>query len=64
MKPLRVLMTNDDLERLERWSKERGWTKSHAIRFAIRALVGGEGIMSASGLVEGLPADLSRRDDA
>jgi hypothetical protein len=64
MKPLQVLVAEDELERLERWSKGRGWTKSQTIRFAIRALTNDKGIMSASGLIEGLPEDLSRSIDA
>jgi hypothetical protein len=64
MKPLQVLVAKDELDRLERWSKGRGWTKSQTIRFAIRALTNDEGIMSASGLIEGLPEDLSRHLDA
>jgi hypothetical protein len=64
MKPLQVLVAEDELERLERWSKGRGWTKSQTIRFAIRALTNDKGIMSASGLIEGLPEDMSQNIDA
>ena len=64
MKPLQVLVAEDELERLERWSKGRGWTKSQTIRFAIRALTGDKGILSASGMIEGLPQDLSENIDA
>lgn len=64
MKPLQVMVADDELARLERWSRGRGWTKSQTIRFAIRALTNGPGIMSASGMIEGLPADLSESVDA
>ena len=37
-KPLQVYLADDDLERLEAFAKERGWTKSQVIRTAIRAL--------------------------
>lgn len=63
MKPLQVMVPEDELERLEDWSRRRGWTKSQTIRFAIRALTGDAGILGASGMIEGLPADLSARVD-
>jgi hypothetical protein len=59
VKPLQVMVAEDELARLERWSHKRGWTKSQTIRFAIRAITGDPGIMSASGMIEGLPGDLS-----
>ena len=37
-RPLQVYLDDKDLERLEAWARERGWTKSQAIRVAIRAL--------------------------
>jgi hypothetical protein len=64
MKPLQVLVPEDELERLEKWSRRRGWSKSQTIRFAIRALTGDKGIMSASGMIEGLPPDLSENVDS
>lgn len=64
VKPLQVMVADDELARLERWSRRRGWSKSQTIRFAIRALTNGRGIMSASGMIEGLPPDLSERVDA
>jgi hypothetical protein len=37
-KPLQVYLDEADLERLDAFARERGWTKSQAIRAAIRAL--------------------------
>ena len=37
-KPLQVYLEDEDLERLEAFARERGWTKSQAIRTAVRAL--------------------------
>jgi hypothetical protein len=67
-RPLQVYLDDDDLDRLEAWSRERGWTKSQAIRAAVRALVrgsadAGDPLLSASGMIEGLPADASARFD-
>jgi len=36
-KPLQVYLDDRDLERLEEFARERGWTKSQAIRTAVRA---------------------------
>jgi hypothetical protein len=37
-RPLQVYLDERDLERLDAWARERGWTKSQAIRAAVRAL--------------------------
>jgi len=38
MRPLQVYLDERDLKSLEAWARERGWTKSQAIRAAVRAL--------------------------
>lgn len=65
-KPLQVYMEEEELERLEAWSRTRGWTKSQAIRVAVRALTRdgrSDPLLSASGMIDGLPAELSRNFD-
>lgn len=62
MKPLQVYLEDDQLESLDRWSRARGWTKSQAVRVAIRALTrprGEDPLLAASGMIDGLPEDLS-----
>ena len=61
-RPLQVYIDDADLERLEAWSKKRGWTKSQAVRVALRALTREDShdpLLAASGMIQGLPADLS-----
>ena len=61
-KPLQVYLDDHDLDRLEAWARERGWTKSQVIRVAIRALTrkpGEDPLLGLSGDIDGLPADLS-----
>jgi hypothetical protein len=61
-RPLQVYLDDRDLERLETWSRERGWTKSQAIRVAIRALTRKsmeDPVLDLSGDIDGLPPDLS-----
>ncbi|PYM25972.1 MAG: hypothetical protein DMD78_05115 [Candidatus Rokuibacteriota bacterium] len=61
-RPLQVYLEERDLERLEVWARERGWTKSQAIRVAVRALtrpVAKDPVLELSGDIDGLPADLS-----
>jgi hypothetical protein len=52
-----------DLERLDAWAQARRWTKSQAIRAAVRALtrrgVEDDPLLGLSGDIDGLPADLS-----
>ena len=55
-----------ELDRLETWAKTRGWTKSQAVRAAVRALTLApeqDPLLELSGIVDGLPADLSERFD-
>jgi hypothetical protein len=65
-KPLQIYLDLDDSKRLEQWARARGCTKSQAIRLAIRALTRTEGedpLLSASGMIDGLPEDLSENFD-
>jgi hypothetical protein len=65
-KPLQVYLEADDLKRLETFARERGWTKSQAIRVAVRALTqssGGHPLLELSGDIDGLPPDMSREFD-
>lgn len=60
MKPLQVYVDEKELERLDKWAAERGWTKSQAVRAAIRGLTAepaGDPVLSLAGMVQGLPAD-------
>ena len=62
IKPLQVYVDEADLRRLEVFAKARGWTKSQAVRAAIRALTrepGEDPILELSGDIDGLPRDLS-----
>ena len=62
-RPLQVYLDEGDLERLEAFARERGWTKSHAIRAAVRALTrqaSSDPVLDLSGDIDGLPPDLSR----
>ncbi|MGH7313594.1 MAG: ribbon-helix-helix protein, CopG family [Candidatus Rokuibacteriota bacterium] len=61
-RPLQVYLDEQDLERLEAWAHARGWTKSQAIRAAVRALTrraAQDPLLELSGDIDGLPADLS-----
>ena len=65
-KPLQIYMNEHELELLSAWAHERGWTKSHAVRVAIRALTRGrdeDPLFRTCGMIEGLPEDLSARID-
>ena len=65
-RPLQVYLDEAELRRLDRWAQARGWTKSEAVRAAIGALVrggGGDDVLALSGMVQGLPPDLSERFD-
>jgi len=65
-RPIQVYLDDLDLERLERWARERGWTKSQAVRVAVRALTRGsdaDPLLRLSGTVEGLPPDCSANFD-
>jgi hypothetical protein len=61
-RPLQVYLEEDDLARLETWAAERGWSKSQAIRAAVRSLTRlpvEDPLLELSGDIEGLPADAS-----
>lgn len=65
-KPLQVYLEDDDLERLEAFARERGWTKSQAVRTAVRALTrrpSTDPLLELSGDIDGLPPDLSSEFD-
>ena len=65
-RPLQVYLDARDLEQLEAWTKERGWTKSQAIRAAIRALTrrpSKDPLLELSGDIDGLPPDVSANFD-
>ena len=67
MKPLQVYIEENELARLDDWSRARGMTKSQAIRAAIRALTRPkeeDPLLSLSGMVhDRLPPDCSERFD-
>ena len=65
-RPLQVYLDERDLEQLETWARARGWTKSQAIRAAVRALTrhpADDPLLDLSGDIDGLPADLSASFD-
>ena len=65
-RPLQVYLDGEDLSRLEAWVRKRGWTKSQAVRVAIRALTRSatdDPLLELSGDIDGLPVDLSRSFD-
>jgi Arc/MetJ-type ribon-helix-helix transcriptional regulator len=65
-RPLQVYLDEADLDALERWSRQRGWTKSEAIRAAVRALAHSrdrDPLLRASGMISGLPEDASEQFD-
>ena len=65
-RPLQVYLDDDDLRRLEAWARRRGWTKSQAVRVAIRALTRSpaeDPLLELSGDLDGLPEDLSENFD-
>jgi|ERR671918_363106 hypothetical protein len=65
-RPLQVYLDERDLKRLEAWARGRGWTKSQAIRAAVRALTrpaGQDPVLELSGTIEGLPPDCSEQLD-
>lgn len=69
-RPVQVYLDEQELERLDGWARARGWTKSQALRAAIRALVRSDGdprespLLALSGMVaDGLPSDLSENFD-
>lgn len=65
-RPVQVYLEDADLARLESWARERGWTKSRAIRLAVRTLTrpaAADPLLELSGMFEGLPPDLSENFD-
>jgi hypothetical protein len=59
-------LDEEDLNRLEVFARERGWTKSQAVRAAVRALTrrpSSDPVLALSGDIDGLPPDLSREFD-
>ena len=64
---LQVYLEDPEFEALRAWSKERGWTLSQSVRVAVKALTRTreeqDPLLAASGMVSGLPADLSERFD-
>lgn len=65
-KPLQVYLEDEDLERLEGFAAERGWTKSQVVRTAVRALTRPpekDPLLAMSGMIDGLPEDLSENFD-
>jgi hypothetical protein len=65
-RPLQVYLDEEDLARLDAWSRERGWTKSQAVRAAVRGLIKPKGLdplLDASGMIDGLPPNLSAQLD-
>lgn len=65
-RPLQVYLDDEDLDRLETWARARGWTKSRAIRAAVRALTrrpADDPLLELSGDIDGLPPDLSAQLD-
>jgi hypothetical protein len=65
-RPVQIYLEEADLDRLDRWARERGWTKSRAIRLAVRTLTrpaADDPVLELSGMLEGLPADLSEHFD-
>jgi len=64
--PLQVYLEDADFKQLEDWSRKRGWTKSQAVRAAIRALTretSKEPLLALSGMIDGLPPDLAENFD-
>lgn len=65
-RPIQVYLDDADAERLETWARAHGWTKSQAVRAAVRALTTAppaDPILELSGKFHGLPADASQNFD-
>lgn len=65
-RPLQIYLEDEEFDRLEKWAGERGWTKSQAVRAALRALTHAEEedpLLAASGMIDGLPPDASTNVD-
>ncbi len=65
-KPLQVYLDDAELERVDSWLRERGWTKSQLVRAALRAFLRtpeSDPLLAASGMIDGLPREASTRFD-
>lgn len=61
-RPFQVYLDDEDFKRLEAWTRQRGWTKSQAVRAAIRALTrprAEDPLLELSGDLDDLPEDAS-----
>lgn len=66
VRPLQVFLEERDFDRLEAWARQRGWTKSQAVRAAVRAMTRApeeDPLLAATGMIDGLPADCSAAFD-
>ncbi|MFN8643611.1 MAG: CopG family transcriptional regulator [Candidatus Binatia bacterium] len=67
MKPLQVYLDEAELARLDAWAQRRGWTKSQAVRAAVRALTRpaeSDPVLAISGMIQdGLPEDSAAHFD-
>jgi hypothetical protein len=65
-RPIQVYLDDHDRERLDAWAKQHGWTKSQAVRQAIRLATKGpaqDPILGLVGMFDGWPKDVSTRVD-
>jgi hypothetical protein len=65
-RPIQVYLSDHDRERLEAWAKQHGWTKSQAVRQAIRLATKSatqDPILDLVGVFDGWPSDVSSRVD-
>ena len=61
-KPLQIYLDEPEMVSLDSWARARGWSKSHAVRIALRALTRStekDPLMKGCGMIDALPADLS-----
>jgi hypothetical protein len=65
-RPLQVYLDDQDMAALEGWSRQRGWSKSQAIRAAVRALTRADAtdpLLAAQGILDDLPREMSAQLD-
>lgn len=63
---LQVYLEDPEFQALRAWADERGWSLSQAVRVALKALTqprDTDPLLASSGMIDGLPADLSQRFD-